>query len=364
MTDRGTGPLTSEQIYDALLDDEAFAVLPGLLAKSVGARSTSLGWRHLDGGFEVFGHSGYFRDADMQDYAENYADVDVWALSALPADRRNRVWNVDDLVSDEIYRGSRFFNDWIKGMGDDTYHCLGSSIVGQYGAGIVGLHRGRGAERFDGGEVDTLRAVMPDLQRMLSVRGRIRAATHSATQMAGMLDAINMCMVAVDGEGRLVHANREGEAALARGRPLKLRAGQVSAAGPGAARLAAAVLAATARTAPTASTVRLDTVGAAGVATVVPHRGAGGRRQALLLLPPPAQGMTERLKEGFRLTGSEAEIAVLIAEGASPAEIADRRGTSAQTVRSQMKAVFGKMQCDRQSQVAALVSRLTLLAER
>jgi DNA-binding CsgD family transcriptional regulator/PAS domain-containing protein len=366
MPNRGTGPLDPTEIYDTILNEEAFALLPGRLAEVTGARSCTLGWWQAEGITAVMGHSGYFKEEHFTTYVENYADVDLWVHSAVPQERRNRVWNLDDLVPDSVYRDSRFFNDWIRGMGDDTFHCLGSSIVSQYGTGIIGLHRGRGAERFDGGETDTLNEMMPDLRRVLTIRGRILEATRQAEQAAGMLSAVNLGMIALDPAGRLVHANGEGDALLARGRPLRLSGGQVSAPGPMSGQFAVALLRATDRAAPSASMVRLQNEAVPMTVTVVPHKGPGGTRQALLMLPPRASSQTivDRLRAGFGLTRSEAEIAVLIASGANPAEIAQQRGTSTQTVRSQMKALFGKLDCERQSQVASLVARLEVVNGR
>ena len=61
--------LRSEQIYQAMVDDEAFAELPTLLAQSIGARSCVIHWRDAREQAEILSHSHYFADAHMLDYA-------------------------------------------------------------------------------------------------------------------------------------------------------------------------------------------------------------------------------------------------------------------------------------------------------
>ncbi len=65
-----------------------------------------------------------------------------------------------------------------------------------------------------------------------------------------------------------------------------------------------------------------------------------------------------KLKACYRLTDSEADIALRLAEGRSLKEIAKQRGASLHTVRNQVKAAFNKTATRRQSELVALVLRL------
>jgi DNA-binding CsgD family transcriptional regulator len=67
------------------------------------------------------------------------------------------------------------------------------------------------------------------------------------------------------------------------------------------------------------------------------------------------------LRRCFRLTGSEAEVATSLAAGHSIASIAAARGVRVNTIRSQIKAIAGKLGCTTQSQISAIV-RATPLA--
>lgn len=93
--------LRSEQIYDAILDEEGFANLPVQMAEAYGARSCVLHWRYTNGAAEVMAHSRYYTDDQLATYANNFTGVDLWTLEALKADRVNGVWDCDALVAEK-----------------------------------------------------------------------------------------------------------------------------------------------------------------------------------------------------------------------------------------------------------------------
>jgi DNA-binding CsgD family transcriptional regulator len=66
----------------------------------------------------------------------------------------------------------------------------------------------------------------------------------------------------------------------------------------------------------------------------------------------------EILSEAFSLTAAEAMVASMVAGGSSPDEIANELQVARETVRNQIKAIFGKTGTHRQSELAALVSRV------
>lgn len=64
------------------------------------------------------------------------------------------------------------------------------------------------------------------------------------------------------------------------------------------------------------------------------------------------------LSETFSLTAAEAMVASMVAGGSSPEEIANELQVSRETVRNQIKSIFGKTGTHRQSELAALISRV------
>jgi DNA-binding CsgD family transcriptional regulator len=98
---------------------------------------------------------------------------------------------------------------------------------------------------------------------------------------------------------------------------------------------------------------------------VLPVHGAAsspflGARVILVLrdLEAARRPPLEILSEAFSLTAAEAKVASKIAAGSSPEEIADALQVSRETVRNQIKAIFGKTGAHRQSELAALIARI------
>jgi len=90
-----------------------------------------------------------------------------------------------------------------------------------------------------------------------------------------------------------------------------------------------------------------------------PERGPLGLGRVMLIVRarPSQQEPAALLRDAFLLTGAESEIAMLVGAGHDIAEIVLRRGTSAATVRTQLKAIFGKTGTHRQAELAVIVQR-------
>lgn len=69
------------------------------------------------------------------------------------------------------------------------------------------------------------------------------------------------------------------------------------------------------------------------------------------------------IRDSFDLSGSEAEVLLEILRGRSHAEIAEIRGRSVETIRSQAKAILGKSGFARMPQLITLMNQLALFSE-
>jgi DNA-binding CsgD family transcriptional regulator len=67
------------------------------------------------------------------------------------------------------------------------------------------------------------------------------------------------------------------------------------------------------------------------------------------------------LKMIFGLTESEANVAAAIAHGDAPNDIAETRGISLATVRSQLASIYAKTAARRQSELVSLLARVSIL---
>lgn len=77
-------------------------------------------------------------------------------------------------------------------------------------------------------------------------------------------------------------------------------------------------------------------------------------------LDKPYRVRREKLTALFGLTGREAEVAASLGEGHSVEGAALRLSISEHTVRQHLKAVFGKMGVDRQSDLVAIIARIAV----
>jgi DNA-binding CsgD family transcriptional regulator len=75
---------------------------------------------------------------------------------------------------------------------------------------------------------------------------------------------------------------------------------------------------------------------------------------------PHLQVPASVVRDAFGLTGREAEVASLLAEGASLATISRRLRVEPATARTHLKRIFEKTRTGRQTELVALLSRLRL----
>lgn len=351
--------LRSEEIYDAILDDDLFARLPGRLAEAYQSRSTLMGWHYTDGGAEVLSHSGYFTDEQLSTYATTFAPMDPWANAAAAQHVHNVAIDLEQLVPQSEFERTPFYNEYIRKIGDDTARCLGISIANDYGFGMIAIQRGRSQQAFSPDLVHSLEKHARDLRRMLSIRGKLAAARQQAGSLQRLLDQLSQITMLVGADGKLLYVNAPGERLLASGDVLHLSGGKLCVPRGLQSRLAESIAVACSPNFPTAKSFMLENAkGHRWIANAAPFVMHNGRRCALLMvhqLGGTDAGIIRRLQELFALSGAEAAVAAKLAEGYSLSEIAAARGASVGTVRTQLKAIASKLGGHRQAEIVGVV---------
>lgn len=353
--------LATEQIYDSIFDDDLLAELPKSLNRAYGARSCTLHWWHALGEAEVMAHSGHFTDEQMLNYATNFAETDLWSLEGLRPERANRVWNCDAIVPAAVYEKGVFYNEWIRPMGDDTYHCMGIAMHTRWGFGFIGLHRGIAQGGFSDTALEALNRDVTHLRRMLTLRGRLANVTRTTEGLASGLDALGQPMFLVDAQARVKHFNSAAAGML--GQQLYIRDGVLHASDPQSDRgLKRAVAHVFSKEGPAASAVSVACNSAKQIhLSIVATPYSEGARLCLIAAGDcgrPDPTAAHRLRLLYGLSRGEADVAVFLADGHSPASIAEQRQVTIATVRQQMKCVSAKLGCSRQSEIVALVKSL------
>lgn len=352
----GTGGISAEEIYSALLDDEAFGNLPARLAESFGGRSTVVHWHHHDGSADILAHSKYFSDEQLFQYTTEFAALDPWAEGASRR-QANEAIDLESVVPAAIYERSTFYNEFIRAMGDDTYRCMGIRIENGDGVGMIAIQRGKSEGSYEPEVVARLSQTAIHLRRLLAVRGKFAALQHRSKKLESILDYMPHAVFVVDQAHVLTFANTAGEALIRRGDAIAVKAGRFQAIARNSARLLKRAVEVACCPTPTSSAVLLEHPrGKPLPATIMPL--SNGARQALVIVQDATHtnaGLITQLQAFFGLTAAEAMIGTRLADGLSLPDIAAMRGVSLATVRAQLKSLLQKMECHRQSELVSVV---------
>lgn len=355
----------TEQIYEALFDDEAFDRLPDVLAELVNARSALMIWQHKDGMTQCVARS-LSSPSWFDQYAE-FAEHDPYLALALRPQNANRVLLLNNWITPAAFQKSVIYNDLIRKHGDDTVYCMGSRIASAWGSGIIGIHKGKNNRPFETADRNRLHPVIFHAERVLRARGEIRSMRRAETFAEGALDVLGLAIVVVCSDGRVLHSNETAENVFRHSEELIVKNGRLLATvHETEKKLEFAVAQATLPRNPVAAAVAIPRNAGeiAFLLTVTPLVGHGGKPAAMILFRDTSKldlSLPARLRTLFDLSNAEACVAADLANGFSPGEIAGNRGVSMNTLRTQLKSIHAKTECRRQSEFVALVRRLVPL---
>ncbi|MET0372519.1 MAG: helix-turn-helix transcriptional regulator [Sphingobium sp.] len=181
--------------------------------------------------------------------------------------------------------------------------------------------------------------------------------------LSGTLEAMDRACFLIDAMGRVGGATPRAEGLLSTG-SLRLVDGQLSTARPDDARRIAASIRGVIEP-PRMGGDPVTLADAAGnVAMMLEFHALPSKAWALPFAPRgiivartgvPTDRTIATLMQSYRLTVAEADIAVRLASGMSRPDIAAARGVSVETLKVQLRSVYEKMGCNRESQVVRLV---------
>jgi DNA-binding CsgD family transcriptional regulator len=275
------------------------------------------------------------------------------------------------LMRDADWENQEYYWDFARH--GRVFYQLGGTIASGPGlVGAVGLHRPKRAGGFTRRDVSALQKIIVHVRRAYQI-GRTLSARDAT--VAEVLDRLPHAIFLVDAAGRAVLMNRHAERLLRAQDGIGLEDGRlVSRPVPGWPRLERVIHQATQtgqgeENHPGAAIALGRPSGRAPYqALVTPLRvpasrlrlGATPPRAAVFVTDPEARTLppTDALMAWFRLTRAEARVALDLAEGRSPEEIAGARHTARGTVRAQLHAIYGKMDVARQSQLVKKVLAL------
>lgn len=237
------------------------------------------------------------------------------------------------------------------------------------GVSGMSVRRPRRAGPFTPEEARRLGLLVPHVRRSLALVQRLESAAGRARLAEDVLDRLDRAVVLIAADGRVAHVNAMADRVFEESR-LQLRSNRLDSADPAEAALLRGLIAAALEPSPRASLTRLLPGGAFGMPLVAsacrlpsrrPPAFAAPQAVAALFLTPIGAGRDDfgqMLPALFGLSRAEVRLAEALHEGFSLSEIAAQLELSRETLRSQLRSVFGKTGTRRQGALIRLLADL------
>lgn len=348
--------LSVGDLYAAIDDDDAYAQLPAMIASHVGGRS-SICYRVSPSGEASDHQISYFSDQMRQDLQQRFADgSDVWTQAGIRSGIVNKATPLDDLVPEQVFQSSSFWNDFVRAHGDDTGRSLG--LVHRFDD-ITSVHRAFSAGAFTPAEAARLDDIGTDLHRIYRTRQLLGAANRRIRRLGDMLDAHAQTVLEVDATLRLIEASPAARRLLDAGDGIGLRRGRVVFTDTSAAAAIRGAVAKSIHCRPLDRAAFLcgrPSGAAPWRLLVLPAGGVGN--SCLLLIAPAVRDCARRqrwLRDCFGFTHAELEVADGLLAGQTAQEIAHSRRTSPATIRTHIRHLLEKTETRR---ITTLISLL------
>ena len=354
-----------EQIYGAGMGQISWSVVLAEMARTSGDSQAIVYERDFSGGPpNVLGSYNIDPEYGAR-YVAHYGLIDVWhrCLMARPSFEPAPT---DALIDRRELHATEFYNDFLRPL--DVERGIGAlAHRGANSVTLFAMQRSRRRGRFSERDQKLMTLLFPHIRRSLELHHALRRAQLAAGIPPTENVQMQLGLIVLSGSGRVVFANRAAFDVLLR-LGITLAAGRLSASGPQGDRIVEAIENAAAaseeelRRRALYMTVSLDERTAIDLAAAaqdeqVASRGETGIAVTLRLRTSP--DMAARLQSGFRLTPSEATLALGLFRGETLADIARLRGTSVNTVRVQLRSTFDKTGCRRQIELVRLVQALS-----
>lgn len=276
-----------------------------------------------------------------------------------------------EAVGETEFRASEVFNDYAKRRGI-FWGLVSAMAADKHNMCLIGIHRPDGASNFEAEYKPHLDLLLPHLSRAILLQRRLDGLTRDRRVALDALERLAVGVIAVDGNGTLLFANATAERLMRAGLGLVSRQGHLRATDPhkdsDLHRLVRqAALAALGRSTEAGGVLALPRPEGRPLSLLIcPLRpealaiGPSTPAALLFLGDPDANGATpqQALIELYGLTPAEARLMAALVDGERLEDYAERREITIHTARAQLKQVFAKTGCTRQSDMIreALVS--------
>lgn len=346
------------------------------VVRILGGHAGPLLVRHGNGAIEPLAMPGFSPEAHTL-YAAHYHSVDLWLQATWTRQAREAVLD-GDLVDRGKFDRSEIWNDYGRHH-NRAYYLLGGIVPLDNGAtAIIGINRPDHAEPFDMPDKRRFEALIPGLSQSLSLFLRLRAAQLQADISRVAMDAVATPIAVTDAAGILHFANQAAHEILSRRggaiRLARIWSGQhqVQARGSGDAQLLAQRLASAATGGPGGPVALKSEDGShALTALVYPLPASETIRHALgpadrnglalVLFSDPEHRSAVNgpmLRELYQLSEAELEVLRALMQGHTAEKLAEMRGVSITTARTQIRSLLHKTASENIKGLVQMVSSL------
>lgn len=350
-------------IYDAVIDEKHRSDALKLVADCVGAAGASYVLVDKYSDRTHLAVSPHAFEGRLGDYHNHFYAIDPYRMARQRGSDGSWV-RVSEMFTERFLARDEWYNDFILAGGvrdilGGKLHESPSHIF------LIGLLRGVGQSDEFPPDPAALAALCDPLAKAARLHaGLLEAGLRTALdqEAAGQLTT---GVVFVDDNSRIIKLNQAAENFLRRGDGLVADGPRLSSRRLGdAAKLAGMISAATARP-PGAGCLLLHRAGGEGdyIVRVAPVGIALERfdqPMAMVSITSPAEAFpsADDVAALYGLSPAETRLALALARGDRPAEIAAATGVQITTVRSQLSAVLRKMHAERQSDIVRLLANV------
>lgn len=311
-----------------------------------------------------------FDETRMRAFAQYYGAMNGWTPFnlALPF---LQVRRSEDWLPSSTFKETEFYRDFLRHLPESDAATAVKLSSDNSRFVELALHYGvKENERINSVAEPVMRALAPAMSQALAML-RVSVGTQNRLSLATLADEILDPAFVLSYTGRVLAANTGAQALVNEASFIRIAPGdRLRFLNPGAAAAVAEEIARIKRGEAVSAgqeSIRAfppDGLFSISIYPTAPGRGGGfsqlaPREPAVLLILRPLLGREAKasgvLRERFGLTAAEERLATGLARGASLSATAEALGISYQTGRSQLKAIFAKLNVHRQSELVALL---------
>ncbi|WP_137150080.1 hypothetical protein [Devosia sp. FKR38] len=345
-----------DAIYAAALDRSRWPAVLMQIADAAGASDAALGV--ISTNAPPFLVAPRTNPEFQASYALHYHPLNLF-WRRLQRERVGQVFTDDMLLSRDELESSPFFNEWSAPQGYSTVMgvTLGLSETQRYELQLPA------SRPFDADKWALVQLLAPHIARSAQLTGLLSSAQAHAADLLSALDRTGKSALLIDDKGRLLLASPAAERMLSEGSGLSIEAGLLVAAkaadnGELRRMLKAAQAGRPGGTALTITRANRSPLSILAVPVSRDEAWVPSYARLLLVISDPEADLAQRHQKfgrHFGLTAAELGIAVEISRGGSRSDVAQRRGVSDATARSQLTAIFDKTGVRRQADLVRLL---------